>query len=342
MRPACARSWWTPQPLELSSAPSYIVVLADGDAPREPDLPLTATMSPSFPDATQLADDVLTDDALTDRVRVLQRRRGHRYSVDDVVTAWVAIRARPAARSCLDLGCGLGSVLLMLVDRMPELHAVGIEAQAVSYALAQRNIERNGLHRRAEVHFADLRDAALIDRLTRDRSAGFELVTGTPPYKPLGSSTVSPDAQRAHARVELRGGIEAYLEAAARALRPDGSFVICAESALAPRVLVGALAARLRVVQRLDVVPMLNRKARLFSVYTLMRDGAPAVAAGPASVEQLVLRDASGARTEPARALRRFFGLDSNPDELASPPGLGPLRRDHAAHHAITERSGCA
>jgi tRNA1Val (adenine37-N6)-methyltransferase len=286
-------------------------------------------MSPSLTDATQLADDVLTDDALTDRVRVLQRRRGQRYSVDDVVTAWVAIRARPAARSCLDLGCGLGSVLLMLLDRVPELRGVGIEAQAVSYALAQRNIERNGLRGRATVHFGDLRDAALIDRLTRTRAEGFELVTGTPPYKPLGSSTVSPDAQRAHARVELRGGVEAYLEAAARALRPDGLFVMCAESALAPRVLAGALAVQLRVVQRLDVVPMLDRKARLFSVYGLVRDGASAMGAGPASVEQLVLRDAHGARTEAARALRRFFGLRSNPDELASPPRPEPLRPDH-------------
>jgi tRNA1(Val) A37 N6-methylase TrmN6 len=294
-------------------------------------------MSPSFPDATQLADDVLTDDALTDRVRVLQRRRGQRYSVDDVVTAWVAIRGRPAARSCLDLGCGLGSVLLMLVDRLPALHGVGIEAQAVSYGLAERNIERNGLRERAAVHCADLRDAALIDRLTRERAEGFELVTGTPPYKPLGSSTVSPDAQRAHARVELRGGVEAYLEAAARALCPDGLFVMCAEAALAPRVHAGALAARLRVVQRLDVVPMLDRKERLFSVYGLVRDGASALGGGPGPVEQLVLRDASGARTESARALRRFFGMQGNPDEVASPP-----RREAEAGRSNDERGGRA
>jgi len=55
--------------------------------------------------------DDLTDDALTDRVRVLQRRSGHRYSVDDVATAWLALRTMPEARACLDLGCGIGSVL---------------------------------------------------------------------------------------------------------------------------------------------------------------------------------------------------------------------------------------
>ena len=47
------------------------------------------------PDDVQLLPhdlDDLTDDALTDAF-LLQRRNGHRYSVDDVATAWIALRA---------------------------------------------------------------------------------------------------------------------------------------------------------------------------------------------------------------------------------------------------------
>jgi tRNA1(Val) A37 N6-methylase TrmN6 len=98
-----------------------------------------------------IASSELTDDALTDRVRVSQRRGGHRYSFDDVITAWVAVRSAPTARTYLDLGCGLGSVLLMVADRLPEVLALGIEAQSESFALARRNLDASWLAHRARL-----------------------------------------------------------------------------------------------------------------------------------------------------------------------------------------------
>jgi len=276
--------------------------------------------------------DDLTDDALTDRMRVFQRRGGHRYSVDDVATAWLALRAcEPGSRSCLDLGCGIGSVLLMLADRLPSARVVGVEAQAASYALAERNVERNGMVRRVSVQFGDLRDSALLDRILQaeaafGREGGFDLVTGTPPYKPLGTASLSPDPQRAHARVELRGGVEAYLAAAARVLEAAGVFVMCAQSELAPRVAAGARKVGLTPVYRVDVIPRLGHKTRLFSVHAFVRDAVANAAEGGERVrarlrasalepgaepdcEQLVLRDEAGERTPAARALRAYFGL---------------------------------
>lgn len=281
----------------------------------------------------------LTDDALTDRVRVLQRRSGHRYSVDDVATAWLALRAMPDARSCLDLGCGIGSVLLMVADRLPRARAVGVEAQAGSYALAEHNIERNRLRRRVSVQYGDLRDPALLDRILQAEAAfgheqGIDLVTGTPPYKPLGTATISPDSQRAHARIELRGGVEAYLAAAARVLAPEGVFVMCAQDEQAERVSTGARAVNLSPIYRVDVIPMRERKGRLFSVHAFVRadcpdggaavierlGGQPPTAAEAIASEPLVLRDENGARTEAAHALRAFFGLSIDPNEPPSPP----------------------
>jgi tRNA1Val (adenine37-N6)-methyltransferase len=61
-----------------------------------------------------VTDDELSCDALTADFRLFQRRRGHRFSLDDLATAWVAARARPDARVVLDLGCGVASVLLMV------------------------------------------------------------------------------------------------------------------------------------------------------------------------------------------------------------------------------------
>src|SRR5262249_29854789 len=74
--------------------------------------------------------------------RILQRLGGHRWSLDDLVTAWVAVDAcagSPPERF-VDLGCGIGTVLLLLAWRWPQVAAVGIEAQAASVALARRSI----------------------------------------------------------------------------------------------------------------------------------------------------------------------------------------------------------
>jgi tRNA1Val (adenine37-N6)-methyltransferase len=263
----------------------------------------------------------LTDDALTERVRVLQRRGGHRYSIDDVVTAWVAVAAgADAAETYLDLGCGLGSVLLMVADRLPRLWACGLEAQAQSFALAEHNVQRNALGARVRVLLGDLRAREAIERVRALAAElgggfrGFDLITGTPPYKPLGSATPSPDPQRAHARVELRGGVEAYLAAAGQLLSPAGTCVVCMESAADARVRAGALAAGLSIQAVLPVIPMAGRKGRLFSVYRLGREPAEALQAAP-----LVLRDALGARTPAAHALRAFFGLSIDPSEPPSP-----------------------
>jgi tRNA1Val (adenine37-N6)-methyltransferase len=284
----------------------------------------------------------LTSDALTDRVRVTQRRGGHRYSFDDVVTAWVAARAAPNARRYLDLGCGLGSVLLMVADRLRDVRALGIEAQAESFALARHNVGQSWLAERVRLSHGDLRDESLCGRAREDFAAfasgreradvvepagecaeawrGFDLVTGTPPYKKPGTATPSPDPQRAHARIELRGGIEDYLATAAKMLAPEGTCVVCMESEGLKRVETGARDAGLEIVARLDVIPIAGGKGRLFSVFTLRHMQLGADQRGALNVSDLLLRDASGARTEAALELRRFFGLEDPTSEPPSPP----------------------
>ena len=260
----------------------------------------------------------LTDDALCGSWRILQRRRGHRYSLDDVATAWEAARARPQATRYLDLGCGIGSVLLMVVYKVAPARAVGLEAQAESFELAQRNVERVPPRERVRLIHGDLRDRDAQDDALRD--GPFDLITGTPPYMPPSRGTVSPDSQRAHARAELRGGVEAYLAAASRLLADDGCLVVCADARHPERVLGTAAELALAPKQRRDVVPRAT-KGPLFSVWTLVRKEAreaSLVGECPRGTT-LVARDAGGGRTEQAHALRRFFDLPVNEGEEASP-----------------------
>lgn len=242
--------------------------------------------------------DELTSDAITASFRLIQRRRGHRFSVDDLATAYEAVRVGAEATTFLDLGCGVGSVTLMVAWRLPTARGFGIEAQDISIGLARRNVEENGIGGRVDVIHGDLRE------VTRDWAHGpCALVTGTPPYLPVGTASASPDPQRAACRLELRGGVEDYLAAAARVLAPDGVVVLCADGRAPERVLRGAAAAELVPVRRLDVVPRAGRSP-LFSVWTCARK-----ARGGLDHEALIMRDERGERTEASLAMRRTFGL---------------------------------
>ncbi|MCC7537264.1 MAG: methyltransferase [Deltaproteobacteria bacterium] len=253
----------------------------------------------------ELADEE-TCDALTAEWRVIQRRGGHRYSIDDVSVAWLATSLRPDARRVLDLGCGLGSVLLMTAWRLRDARLVGIEAQSQSFGLALRNLALNGCDDRVRVIHGDLRDAAVCESARRD--GPFDLVTGTPPYYRPGRALVSPDTQRAYARVELRGGIEEYTLAAARVLADHGMFVTVLKPESPDRLAPAASAAGLHVVLLRDLVKSPGRPPFL----TLA-----AMSPTPAPTERLapiVTRDEHGRRTAEHVALRRHFGLSTTDD----------------------------
>lgn len=232
--------------------------------------------------------------------RILQRLDGHRWSLDDLVTAWcaaTAVAGRPPS-TILDLGCGIGTVLLLLAWRFPLARVVGVEAQAISLNLAQRSIRWNGVGGRCEAVGGDLRDGGALPA-----DARFDLVTGTPPYLPLGTATASTRPQVAPAHLELRGGIEAYCEAAAHRLVDDGCFVVCESAAQDARVRAAVAATGLSIAARTDVVPR-EGKAPLFSVYTLGRG--PTASRAP---DTLTVRDRAGRRTDAFRAVRAAMGL---------------------------------
>lgn len=246
----------------------------------------------------------LTDDLLTRDFRVLQRRHGHRFSVDDVATAYVAAAAVPDADRILDLGCGLGSVLLHLAWTHPRATLVGIEAQDVSFALLRRNVARNGLEGRVTVHHGDLRDPDRAAALGRD----YPLVTGTPPYFPPDAALDAEDEQRAYARIEYRGGVEAYMRAAAPLLVEGGTLVLCGDARAEHRVIAAQAPLGLHLRARTTVIPREGRDA-LFAVWTLRRGSPPGAEPSPVETSMLTLRDAEGRTAEGAQTLRAFSGF---------------------------------
>jgi tRNA1(Val) A37 N6-methylase TrmN6 len=177
---------------------------------------------------------------------------------------------------------------------------VGIEAQPVSAGLAKRTFAFNGADDRVEIRLGDIRDESSFAGL-----APFDLVTGTPPYFPIGDGPQSEQVQRGPCRFEHRGGIEAYCLAAAPRLLPHAHFVACEAYLARHRVEPAAAAAGLSIVYWQDIVPR-EGKVPLLSIFAmrLSAQAGPRVDAPP-----LVVRDRRGNRTPEFKALRLRRGM---------------------------------
>lgn len=238
-------------------------------------------------------------DRLAGDWRIHQLVGGHRFSADDLFTAWVAAESCPRAQRLLDLGAGIGSVGLMTLWRMqPTATLVGLEAQEVSHVLMRRTVDTNQLSARVECRLGDLRDAACVPE-----GRVFDLVTGSPPYIPLGKGVVSPHPQRAACRMELRGSIADYALAAARTVREDGSFVVCFAAA-DPRGEPAIAAAGLSLRVRQDVV-FRGRQAPLITIFVATHEAGPCDRRAP-----FCIRGPDGEWTEAYFEMRRQMGTD--------------------------------
>jgi tRNA1(Val) A37 N6-methylase TrmN6 len=160
-----------------------------------------------------------TSDAISGHFRLFQLAKGHRFSTDDLLTAWYGTSWCPTARNVLDLGSGIGTVGMIAAWRLPAARFVTIEAQSESVALAKKSAAWNGFEDRFEIRQGDFRDAQI---LRADEK--FELVLGSPPYFPPGSGIQSEHPQKLACRFEMRGNIADYCKTAAEHLAPAGWF----------------------------------------------------------------------------------------------------------------------
>src|SRR5688500_9280847 len=67
-----------------------------------------------------------TLDALSGHFRIFQLENGHRFSTDDILTAWYGTTWAPTVRTALDLGSGIGTVALVAAWRLPAARFVTV------------------------------------------------------------------------------------------------------------------------------------------------------------------------------------------------------------------------
>ncbi len=240
----------------------------------------------------------ITLDGLSGGWYIFQRARGHRHSVDDVLTASYALDVSPSVAHHLDLGAGIGTVGLLVLWGMGErAQLTAVEAQAQSHRLLLANIAENQLAARVQPLLGDLREF--------ESSQRFPLITGSPPYFPTSAGIVPQDSQKAHARFELRGDVRDYALAAQRHLAHGGWFVFCFPTAQKARALAAVVAAGLAVERVRDVIPRVGLSP-LFSLFACRHaaEGRQLVVEPP-----LVVRREDGQLSDEMQQVRHRFGF---------------------------------
>tara|TARA_B100000029_G_scaffold163382_1_gene159508 strand:+ start:2057 stop:2875 length:819 start_codon:yes stop_codon:yes gene_type:complete len=261
-----------------------------------------------FPDALDSPNVSL--DALSGSWRIYQLRDGHRFSTDDVLTAHYAIEHFPGVPTrILDLGCGIGSIALMLAWTWRSATVVGVEAQAGSAKLAKRSIAYNKEEDRVKVIHSDFRERHHIP------AGPYDLITCSPPYLPVGSGTISEHSQKAYCRFELRGGVEDYLATARALLAPQGGISLVFGARWNDRVVEAARNAGLAIRQWQEVFPHTEREPLMTLFWLRPETGDWTV---PTPEKPLITRDIDGRRTRAMLDLRLRLGMPLMPWDAAS------------------------
>jgi tRNA1(Val) A37 N6-methylase TrmN6 len=265
-------------------------------------------ISPSQEEPTEVLGEKTSLDALCGHFRIFQLKKGHRYSTDDVLTAWYGTTWCPSARKALDLGSGIGSVGMISAWRLQGARFTTIEAQDISVALARKSAKLNGIEDRYEIRHGDFRDPTLLHPDEK-----FDLILGSPPYFPLDAGIHGDHPQKIACRFEVRGTVADYCQIAAKHLDWGGVFA-CIFPINTPdqaeRVAQGARDAELTIVRQRPVV-FKEGEPPLLALFAMTRmDHLPDPFRNQTWVESpLIIRTKTGAAHPEYAALKLTVGL---------------------------------
>ncbi len=160
--------------------------------------------------------DLSLDKALRGSIKILQRKKGYRFSIDAILLGnFVHINSGNIA---LELGSGSGIVSFIVAKRYGDSKIYGIEAQEDLYFLSLLNKKINNIENVFFINL-DINDIPLVfpPHLV-------DVVFTNPPFREKKSGKIPPDKERLIARHEVLVGLEDLIESTNYILKPRGKF----------------------------------------------------------------------------------------------------------------------
>jgi tRNA1(Val) A37 N6-methylase TrmN6 len=242
-----------------------------------------------------LIEDVTRDCILGNRLRLVQPRKGHRAGTDGVLVA--AATPAVAGDRVVDFGSGVGTAGLAVAIRVQGCLVDLVEIDEGLAQLAGHNIGENGLGDRVRSFCADVGTAGR-GQDTPIAPSSIDHVVSNPPFHPAGGR-LSPDPRTARARTSTEGLLEIWAKAAARVLRPGGTFTLIHRPDALPE-LMAALRRRFGSIAVRPVHPTAEAAA-VRIVVQAVKGSRGALSLQP----PFILRDSEGAITPEMDAIHR-------------------------------------
>ena len=153
------------------------------------------------------------------RLKILQKKKGYRFSIDAVLLSqFVIIRKNEKA---IDLGTGCGILPLLLSQTTKTCSFVGVEIQKGLVECAVKNVILNRLEDRLSVLHQDFK------KLKASFPPGsFDVVLSNPPYRKYRTGRINPFPEKAIARHEMKGTLDDLVSIASYLLPHKGRFYL--------------------------------------------------------------------------------------------------------------------
>jgi tRNA1(Val) A37 N6-methylase TrmN6 len=229
---------------------------------------------------------IISDDTiLGGRVRLKQAVGGYRAGLDAALLA-AACDPVPAGRA-LDVGCGVGGVMLAAAARWPATTFLGLERDAAAVALAHENIALNGFEALVAVIEGDA-----VAAFSKLGLPPFDSVVSNPPYFDDATALRGPAPAKLNAWIAPEG-LAAWLGFMTKAAREGGAITVIHRADRLADLLAG-LALKAGSFQIRPVHPFADAPAKRVLVRAVKTGKAPLRLLPP-----LILHDRDGAKYRP-------------------------------------------
>lgn len=242
----------------------------------------------------EIRDDETLDNLIKDGLKVIQGRKGYRFSIDSVLLAGFATLL-PHNLAC-DLGAGCGVVSILLAQRESTCRIKALELQEDLCERAARSVRLNHLDNRIQVIRGDLRKIEMYFP-----ASCFDLVVANPPFWKAGEGKLPVHSEAALARHELAATLEDIVLAAARILKPNGRLAMVHRAHRLNEVIVLTETHRIPVRRLRSVHARRDRPANLVLV-----EGIKGAKPGVEILPPLVIYEEYGAYTP--EVIRLYYG----------------------------------
>jgi tRNA1Val (adenine37-N6)-methyltransferase len=145
---------------------------------------------------------------------IWQEKDGYRFSMDSVLLARL-LNPKPYS-TILEIGTGVGVVLLLVSRLFKFKRVVGIEIQRDLCKLAGRNIRMNKGCSNIMIYRADIKNYA------SNQKELYDIIISNPPYYEKGTGRLSKNKQELVARHEISLDLTTLLTASSKLLKPKG------------------------------------------------------------------------------------------------------------------------